>query len=910
MDLRTSSQHPFSRPQSHQELRDPRYSSIPPPPPPPYSSRSSNTRPDILHSGDPFLRRKVDLGPSQPGPYAVPNHSSYTANGLASELVQKNEQARRNSFGSLLPHNDGQHERYRPRAAEGDYSHPHPSPSTALQPPPPSSLFRSQPDRREPRANPLTTPSDRGPLVAMFSDHTVPPPPPYSARAMPPPSSPSHSQSQYQGQTPMSRVSHLPPSFSGSRELPALPANRPESSMSISAMLGSDPERPARESRSTAALNGSISPASVPFSSLAQTARTASSPNQREYSQNLVPYRRSPSPEKSQQRSTNRPFRAYSSDQRRIPIHSNAISPQATRFGSSFINNPPQQSIKPESAPTSEWRAPYNRNFNGGKISQRPSSQPSGRITPPNETETTRLPNSVASTAERYRELQVAQKYEKLARESRRNLSFGPADPGPQDVIEERIRRAKEERAAISVAQHSPSRDSIAYAVPRGRSAAQQSTSNKRPYEEIDNVDRVYNSDPRAFSNSSQSPFSPDSLRRLREERLNGAASQQDPTSQPTIDSPNRTPGKPGERPSQILTRIPNSLGLNMNRSISTNGIERQGGKVSDDTVQQRHSIATLIENNKRGRVSPFPQAVQGAQGRNSGPASDPGIKNEFARMFSGIGSGVGSSGPMGSGSSTPFPGSPKANQEPERRTPMAVNRGEFGEIVWPRQGSRNAKRGRSLKDDETKANGNNGDSPALISRTAFQTASLNDNPSGFTNIPTPLPKYEGKENCTLTVRVPRFYLEDVEREEITRRRALWGCDIYTDDSDPVAAAIHAGWIQGAWGPDIDISMLEVDDGLKSLKVQEEGEKSHNKLNNPPTKPVVPPRNKDMLLALRVLPALEGYLSVTRHGIRSRSWGSEHDGISFMIEGVEFVEHGAEERGGEARRKRMRTKRG
>ncbi|KAL9038983.1 MAG: hypothetical protein Q9214_005062, partial [Letrouitia sp. 1 TL-2023] len=672
-------------------------------------------------------------------------------------------------------------------------------------------------------------------------------------------------------------------------------------------------------------------------------------------------------------------------------------------FSSSFTNNPPQQSIKPESAPTSEWRAPYNRNFTSGRTSQRPSSQPSGRITPPNEAETNRLLNSAASTAERYRELQVAQKYEKLARESRRNLSFGPADPGPQDVLEERIRRVREERAAIAAAQHSPSRDSIAHTVPRGRSTAQQITSNKRPYEEIENVDHVYNSDPRAFSNSTQSPFSPDSLRRLREERLNGPASQQDPTSQPAIDSPNRTLGKPSERPSQLLTRMPNSFGLNMNRSVSTNGLERQG-KASDDTIQQRHSIATLIENNKRGRISPFPQAVQGAQGRNSGPASDPGIKNEFARMFLGIGSGVGSSGPMGSGSSTPFPGSPKANQEPERRTSMAANRGDFGEIVWQRQGSRNAKRGRSLKDDETKANGNNGDNSTVIGSTnrvpkrrhvhhhhhqhghhhhhhddsnsvvsqtpslpapsmghhhhrhhrhhrhhsskphvpstiikndavlasvmnlptyhlgstlysprlgtAFQTASLNDNPNGFTSIPTPLPKYEGKENCTLTVRVPRFYLEDVEREEITRRRALWGCDIYTDDSDPVAAAIHAGWIQGAWGPGIDISMLEVDDGMKSLKVQEEGENNHKKLNNPPTKPVVPPRNKDMLLTLRVLPALEEYLSVTRHGIRSRSWGGEHDGISFMIEGAEFVEHGAEERGGEARRKRMRTERG
>lgn len=60
--------------------------------------------------------------------------------------------------------------------------------------------------------------------------------------------------------------------------------------------------------------------------------------------------------------------------------------------------------------------------------------------------------------------------------------------------------------------------------------------------------------------------------------------------------------------------------------------------------IQQR-SLLGVQEMNRKGRVSPLPQAVQGAQGQIGGPAGEPGIKSEFGRMFSGIGSGVGAMG-------------------------------------------------------------------------------------------------------------------------------------------------------------------------------------------------------------------------------------------------------------------------
>lgn len=63
-----------------------------------------------------------------------------------------------------------------------------------------------------------------------------------------------------------------------------------------------------------------------------------------------------------------------------------------------------------------------------------------------------------------------------------------------------------------------------------------------------------------------------------------------------------------------------------------------------DDQGSQIHqrSLLGVQEMNRKGRMSPLPQAVQGAQPQQPGPAGEPGIKSEFGRMFAGIGSGVG----------------------------------------------------------------------------------------------------------------------------------------------------------------------------------------------------------------------------------------------------------------------------
>jgi Histone deacetylation protein Rxt3 len=177
----------------------------------------------------------------------------------------------------------------------------------------------------------------------------------------------------------------------------------------------------------------------------------------------------------------------------------------------------------------------------------------------------------------------------------------------------------------------------------------------------------------------------------------------------------------------------------------------------------------------------------------------------------------------------------------------------------------------------------------------------------GYTTTPVPLPRFEGKENCTFTVRVPRFRIDSARREEICARRALWGTGVYTDDSDPVAAAIHSGFIRGEWAEDVDVDMLdlEIKDTYQHAPRAAEGESK-----TAPRKPPVPPPDKDLHITLLILPRLQRYESTVLFGLRSRVWDDTHDGMSFKVDRIDWVDEGVtrgEERSGEARRKRLRN---
>lgn len=181
---------------------------------------------------------------------------------------------------------------------------------------------------------------------------------------------------------------------------------------------------------------------------------------------------------------------------------------------------------------------------------------------------------------------------------------------------------------------------------------------------------------------------------------------------------------------------------------------------------------------------------------------------------------------------------------------------------------------------------------------------------------------------------------------------------MYTDDSDPVAAAIHSGFIRGEWGEDVDVSMLDLEikeqhqhaphltngttkDGLSingnsttangttpSTSSGTKSDTTKTQSNNsspdePPPQPQptdhgtkstkrmppIPPPDKDLHITVLVLPTLEHYQSSVMYGIKSRPWGGNHDGMSFKVEKIDWVDEGAskgEERGGAARRKRLK----
>ena len=175
---------------------------------------------------------------------------------------------------------------------------------------------------------------------------------------------------------------------------------------------------------------------------------------------------------------------------------------------------------------------------------------------------------------------------------------------------------------------------------------------------------------------------------------------------------------------------------------------------------------------------------------------------------------------------------------------------------------------------------------------------------------PFTIPRYDGKENCTITVRIPRFYLTKDHREQVTLGRAVWGTDIYSDDSDPLTAAIHAGWIRGDWGDGIDFSMLEITPATNEPTKHDNN--SETIITSLPPLPLLPPPNKDLHITLLILPTLQQYTSHISHGIKSRAWGADHDGLSFRIEKIQWVDEKlgrGEERDGEARRKRLRMTR-
>jgi hypothetical protein len=124
-------------------------------------------------------------------------------------------------------------------------------------------------------------------------------------------------------------------------------------------------------------------------------------------------------------------------------------------------------------------------------------------------------------------------------------------------------------------------------------------------------------------------------------------------------------------------------------------------------------------------------------------------------------------------------------------------------------------------------------------------------------------------------------------------QRHLWGAQIYRDDSDPLAAAIHSGWIRGEWDDTVDVNMLD-----PRITAPNDPSDAEVCLSKPPTAPVTPPADMDLQIDLLVLPRLEKYVGTVEYGISSRK-SVTHDGLSFKIHQIRWVDEGFGSRGQE-----------
>lgn len=459
-----------------------------------------------------------------------------------------------------------------------------------------------------------------------------------------------------------------------------------------------------------------------------------------------------------------------------------------------------------------------------------------------------------------------------------------------------------------------------------------------------------------------------------------------------------------GDRP-----RIPNRAYSPFAGSVASqhNGQFDDLGRKGSDELSQHRAILSLANDSKRGRYSPVPQAVQGAQAQT--PVPDAAIKTEHGRVFSGLGGGLGtaSNGPT----STPQP----LSASPFKQNDGSARLSEENLMKMSRSTSGISKRPRKALHDDQRAESDVGDvkrtGPGKGKRSKYQhsykleledtsvgqrknapfasaststrrAATPTSHPSQLhhhqlqrqasaaestpvfrpkktikissvialagrnrrrhlgsfkynpvvatTELPRPtplkfdvsirpslLPSFADAEhiNCTYTIRVSRAWLQQRERGIVCAERYLWGSGIYTDDSDPLAAAMHSGFITSVHPAGIDEALLE-------RVIEEQNPRIEG--STAPEKPKTVEEGKDLHITLVVLPQLEQYVDSVRFGIKSRAWPEEssillegtganktpHDGVSFMVLKAEFVEDGTEAkrvgRTGVEKRERLR----
>ncbi|KAH8811586.1 histone deacetylation protein Rxt3-domain-containing protein [Xylogone sp. PMI_703] len=888
---------------------------------------------------------------------------------------------------------------------------------------------------------------------------------------MPPPSSPQerslqHSprhESQSYGPPPPRAppVSVGPPTaFPSGRELPSLPGIRPPnnsgSSMSISSMLGGPPATREQPPTQYASPVSTTAQANVLF-----PGPNHASPRTNTASSDYTPFRRPQTPEHQRQ---------YGSRDNRV---NSAGSPHGAHFASPETHqyNTPQQyrertaqgqvvSIADDRRDAGPIRVPNT------SIPPRPNSQPAFNGPQSRLTDTSRGPIHSDSFGRRVES--TGRPPERSGRNDgpyqrpstfpeRQDLEPAFAYAERERLERETIQREREERERMDrsasvhqeyphqMTQRNPQNSYNRPPEPREQPAWMRSgyehqrpntASERRIQEQASRMNgheystpnRQYSGPPTYSSNDSRHPPS-----------LQPSSMPSQHVSPPTSHLESSIQERERQRLAQLQQQQQSQqLQQSLYSTSRPNGQyqpqESPTRRTAEDSQQmQQRGFLGVQEINRKGRASPLPQAVQGAQPQPGVPGGEPGIKSEFGRMFSGIGSGVGSSLSISSPSTASAQGLPFSTSSQLRRDDLdgLVSQDSPTERNGGHGLARTSSRGggvrrRKLKEEDGKGDDESSNgrltpssrakrtklhhhhqghhhhhhhhhhhrpegpedglsplqgaiqslknvkaspgspphpdtaTPILhhhhiprhhhhvitpvkptepvnqvipLPKTTIRSQAVLDSvkhlsrhhlghgyyqallkprgiPSpgrslhesrGFASTSLPLPRFEGQENCTFTIKVPHIYLSATSREEITARRGVWGTDIYTDDSDIVAACIHQGWFRGEWPEDVDVSLLglELDDGSSDNNTTKSPPKTEGEvmLTSPPAKGPMPvPPLLDLHVTVLILPALEKYSSTTRFGMRSREWGgkhdgwtSTHDGLSFMIMSIKWV---------------------
>ena len=521
---------------------------------------------------------------------------------------------------------------------------------------------------------------------------------------MPPPTTPTPLAA------PLSQESRaLPPrhsSFTTRDSAIAKTINRPGSSMSISSMLGSDADLPPRESATLKSISNPSPNRTTAFSS--PQVFTSPGPSSTRYLDHAgVPSQSSRSPERvhSAKLQSTRPARAYSSGTIPRPYQAANIDPlEAAK------SKPPSLSTlsKHPSIANTGSRAGDNtavgQHSSMARSLSHSSSQPNGFKTPPPEIRESESIERMLYTPKfesgpGKTETKIEQR-PRMGESSMANSVLDNQSRQSQESMKQAqaMRNLPEQKPAVSLSYPFLSSRGPAASGPRAlHSQSKPSSNTNRPSDHESGI-----------SSTTIPTYSPEPSRHIQHRHQTTANSQgsSDLSTLASRTQPQESVHNPRDqiRVQSTTTVIP---GVESSRTID--GVDQSTRTRDEHSSSHRNSLALAIDNSKRGRISPLPQAVQGAQGRLNGPASDPGIKNEFARMFMGIGTGVSRTGRLGSGTSSPFPSSPTKNLDSGRRTPFA-GKGELLELSRSRMGSRAAKRGRKSKEEESKPEEENGE--------------------------------------------------------------------------------------------------------------------------------------------------------------------------------------------------------